>query len=605
MPIEENMSDIKSNSWIEVSTDPIWGVSETDNSMDLFNSAFFHLLFFLSVFDKEEIPNENLRKRLLNETEQFTGVFSKGSFLITGKFTPMYNQDGYRFWTIHLFPELPSYLITNALTNVDHGVAIIDSDGKIVYLNRYFAKIHGKRLDELIGKGLPWLFKGKEKSFFKALDEAKEKEFFQMEIERTRDDGLSFWSIFSIKQIGIVKATYFLCLVYDTTLLRQTASALDYSTLRYHNLVEHINDGYFVIQDNKIIDVNKAFLEIFEYEYKDLDKIKITQLATTSYKKKLVNSYKRKLKDFNGTPSIYSFEIKTGNGSIKMVETNVGMIEFEGKKTIIGTIRDITEKIEIEKKLAENAKHLEEQVEERTLMLKNTLTSLEKANNDLKEIISVISHDIKSPVIALQGFLQLIKVQHLNKDYPYYKELVTSTDKLSDLLQDLFSIAIIGRYEDKKEWIDLKKMIPEVIVLLEQTLPSLREFITVELSISRLYISEKRLFQLLSNLINNAYKFSKTINEPRIFLKIYEENDLYCLSVEDNGPNIPFSMIDKAFSIFGRLHANNVEGTGAGLAIVKKIIDNWNGKIEVETSELGGLRITLKWNKLKHHKMLH
>lgn len=241
----------------------------------------------------------------------------------------------------------------------------------------------------------------------------------------------------------------------------------------------------------------------------------------------------------------------------------------------IGSSIDISDRKETEKKLE----------------LQNE--QLTRINNDLDNFIYTASHDLKAPISNIEGLVYVLN-QSLNNEDKANKEIKglieminRSVERFKATIKDLTEVAKVqNNVEEDLSELSFKEMLKEVKLNIKTDIQSSNALIKEDFSkAATIYFSKKNLRSILYNLISNALKYrsSERRVEVRITTSIPDKNHLL-LTVQDNGLGIKEEDKGKVFTMFKRLH-QHVEGTGIGLAIVKKIIDNNGGKIEIESTE--------------------
>lgn len=226
---------------------------------------------------------------------------------------------------------------------------------------------------------------------------------------------------------------------------------------------------------------------------------------------------------------------------------------------------------------------LEERVKERT-------KELMKINNDLDNFIYTASHDLKAPISNIEGLLssyyELVTVDEENaKEAEEIKRLIDkSVDRFKNTLLDLTEVAK-AQSEDvyDKVKVDVREMVEEVKGSIKDLIDSSGAMICEDFSqVTEICFSRKNLRSIVFNLLSNAVKYSSPERRPEICISAVQTDGYKVLAVKDNGLGIKKEDQDKVFGMFKRLHTH-VEGTGIGMSIVKKIVENNGGKIELES----------------------
>ena len=245
---------------------------------------------------------------------------------------------------------------------------------------------------------------------------------------------------------------------------------------------------------------------------------------------------------------------------------------------------------------------LEEKVLDRTRDLQALNKKLESSNHDLQQYASVASHDLKEPLRKIQVFSNLLADKYpddTQQSYQYVKRILTSSSRMTNLIDDLLMHASLSA-ESEFSPTNLNEIITGILSDIEILIKEKNAIIEIG-DLPAIDSIPGQMRQLFQNLISNAIKFSKESVTPHIRIHAEMINDLsisglnkangkYCrISVTDNGIGFPQQYNEKIFSIFKRLNAKDkFEGTGIGLAIVKKIIDKHHGLIEAYSSDGNG-----------------
>jgi two-component system, chemotaxis family, CheB/CheR fusion protein len=220
--------------------------------------------------------------------------------------------------------------------------------------------------------------------------------------------------------------------------------------------------------------------------------------------------------------------------------------------------------------------------------LKRVQDKLSKINADHDTFIYSASHDLKAPLSNMSGLIASLQ-EVSDPENKAAKEITgmidVSVNKLKETINELSDITRIENEIDESENINLKGLLEEVKSSIKDVLLKSKAKINVDFSEPEIRFSKKNLRSILLNILTNAIKYRSPDRELELNIRTQKSNDFIILSVQDNGLGLDKDRIDEVFSKFKRRH-NHVEGSGIGLYLVKKIIVNAGGKIEVE-SELG------------------
>lgn len=276
--------------------------------------------------------------------------------------------------------------------------------------------------------------------------------------------------------------------------------------------------------------------------------------------------------------------VRKSNGEIRWVH-GISELEFDKNNNpikLIGTITDITERKKVEEEINKLNTSLEERVNERT-------AQLEEVNSELQAFAYSVSHDLRAPLRAIDGFSKFVLEDHgakLDNEGQRLLGLIRSnTQKMDKLITDILSLSRVTRGEQKKSVIDMTKMANSMFseAALPDTLNQLN-FVIDELP--QTYADPIHMKQVWINLISNAIKFSSLKNKPEIRIGGKTEAGYNVYFIKDNGVGFNPEYAYKLFGVFQRLHkANEFEGNGVGLAIVQRIIHRHGGKVWAEGNE--------------------
>ena len=225
-------------------------------------------------------------------------------------------------------------------------------------------------------------------------------------------------------------------------------------------------------------------------------------------------------------------------------------------------------------------KKLIEEVEERRIAEQH----LEAVNQELKDFAYVVSHDLKAPLRGIQTLIDWICQDHRaqlgEEGQDKLKLLEDRAHRMHSLIEGVLQYSRAGRITEEKTVVDLARLVPSVIDLLN---PPEHIEIRIEDRLPQVEFDETRASQVFQNLLSNAVKF---MDKPKGMIRILctEREGFWRFAIEDNGPGIEERHFERIFKLFQTLNAKDTyESTGVGLAVVKKIVEMYGGKIGVES----------------------
>jgi signal transduction histidine kinase len=235
-------------------------------------------------------------------------------------------------------------------------------------------------------------------------------------------------------------------------------------------------------------------------------------------------------------------------------------------------------------------KKAEEALLEHEKQLKTLVSKIEAKNAELETFVYSVSHDLKTPIVTIDGFISALREdfgETLPEDgHTYLTYISDATHKMAVLINDLLDLSRIGRVHGKMEEIDLQLLLEEVQIGLQSQIKEKGIEVNIQKGLPPVYGERKGLFQVMENLMLNAVKYIGEDNaRPCIDVGMKRKNGQDIYFVRDNGIGIKKIYFNKIFEVFQRLPSTKEieEGTGIGLAIVKRIIEHHGGKIWVSS----------------------
>jgi len=257
----------------------------------------------------------------------------------------------------------------------------------------------------------------------------------------------------------------------------------------------------------------------------------------------------------------------------------------------LGTLTDAFNQMlgrieEQKKELQQHAMRLEQRVAERTRELEKRAAELLAANNELDAFAYSVSHDLRAPLRSIDGFSQV-----LLEDYGAQLDdggrdslhrVRAASQRMATLIDDLLKLARVTRTEMRTERVDLTGMARDIVGEIQRTTPDRQ----VDFAIAPGLEAEgdaQLLRVVLDNLLRNGWKYTGKQPQPRVEFTAVDENGDRVFVIKDNGAGFDMKYADKLFGVFQRLHSSaEFEGTGVGLATVRRIINRHGGRIWAE-----------------------
>jgi PAS domain S-box-containing protein len=335
----------------------------------------------------------------------------------------------------------------------------------------------------------------------------------------------------------------------------------------YRILVEEMNQGaLMLIPDGTILYANARFAE--------LSKTPLEQVIGSSWRQFFAPDNHARLQTCLKTAEQASppveLRLRAADGALRPVHLALRCMSGSGVAGFSAIVTDLTER-----RQSEDA-------------LRKTSNELLERNGQLKAFSYSISHDMRAPLRAMQGFASVLLQEYGDKLGPeprsYLERIVSSATQLDRLIHDVLADSQLSRAQNELAALDLDKMVRELV----RTYPNLRAAnIEIVASSARVRGYQVALGQCLSNLLGNAIKFVPKGRVPCVKVWTEPANGRLRLWVQDNGIGISSKDQETIFDLFSRGHGKEeYEGSGIGLNMVKKAVEKMGGRVGVE-SEIG------------------
>jgi PAS domain S-box-containing protein len=232
---------------------------------------------------------------------------------------------------------------------------------------------------------------------------------------------------------------------------------------------------------------------------------------------------------------------------------------------------------------------LEQRVRQRTAELNSSNEQLRAKNSELKGFAYTVSHDLKAPLRGIAGYGNELDRKHRaglsERAHFCLTQILTATSNLDQLIEDLLRYSRLDAETPSLTEVNLRNIVDGILHDRHLAITEHHIEVTVDIPFATLRTWERGLVQVLTNLIDNAMKYSRKANSPRLRIAAASLDGAWRLTVNDNGIGFDMKYHDRIFGLFNRLvRMEDFEGTGAGLAIAKRVVDKVGGRLWAESA---------------------
>ncbi|AEM71807.1 multi-sensor signal transduction histidine kinase [Allomuricauda ruestringensis DSM 13258] len=478
------------------------------------------------------------------------------------------------------------------LESIGDAFFAVGRDWTVTYWNKQAEQVLGRKRNEIVGKKL-----------WDEYADAVELEFYaQYHKAMATGKMVTFEEFYPTLNIWFEVSAYpgnegLSVYFKDITLRKETDIEILRANERFEKVAQATTDAIWDWDiENKIFHRSDGFEKLFGHRVKK--RLDESEVWEDSFHADDLSEIKSSLKESLQDPSKEfwkkEYRIVHENGEIKTVVDKGAIIRNGSGQAIrmVGAITDISERIEHEREL-----------EELNEALKKNIKDLEITNDQLEQFAFIASHDLQEPLRMITSFLNQLQRKYsgqLDEKADQYIHFATDGAKrMKQIILDLLEYSRAGRSEESPETIDLNELVEEYEVLRSRLIKE-KSVKIVKGKFPKVTCYKAPLTQTFHCLMDNAIKYSREGVPPQIKITVSNKKDHWQVKIKDNGIGIDPSFYDKVFIIFQRLHDRDTYGgTGMGLAISKKNVESWGGKIWLESRPGKGSAFYFTINKNK------
>lgn len=357
------------------------------------------------------------------------------------------------------------------------------------------------------------------------------------------------------------------------------------SSIDYQFLFERSNDGILIhdIDRNKTVLVNQKALQLLDRKkeeviFKSASEYLHDRIPSSDYSMQQLETLIDKIK--KAGKGNYERRHIRSDGEIIWLSVSGYKMPPPQSHLLVVVYRDIT-----------SLKNQEALVKQQNIVLKDKneeLTKYIESNHELEQYGHMTAHELQSPLKTILSFVKLMDLQINAKKYEaiedHLKYISAASEEMEDLIRSLLNYSKIDACKINIQEVDFEKLMEKVFFTLEQSITEKKANIQLESFPQKLFADPIKLRQVFQNLLSNSLKYQADENIPDIKINVKETDNLWLFSVSDNGIGIPKEHYDNVFESFRRLNNRlKYRGTGLGLSLCKKFIEQHNGQIWVES----------------------
>ncbi|MBI1289591.1 MAG: PAS domain S-box protein [Flavobacteriales bacterium] len=482
--------------------------------------------------------------------------------------------------------ELKLKELTDYKYALDQGtiVAITDQKGIILHVNDNFCRISGYAEEELLGRDHRVINSGHHpKEFMRDLWRTiASGKVWRGIIRNKSKKGGYYWVDTTIipflNEEG--KPVKYMAIRSDLTDLKDTSQQLADSEARFRYTLDNMMEGAQMIdKEFRYVYLNDAVLKHGKYGREEMVGRTMMECYPGIEQTEVFKLIEKSMGQPEGTNHHIENHFQYPDGTSAWFELSVQRVP-EG---VFVLSIDVTDRKKAENELRELNRSLEKMVDQRT-------AQLQASNQELESFSYSVSHDLRAPLRAINGFSEMLEKQYTQTLDDNAKRLLgiikSNALTMGKLIDDLLEFSRTGRKEVRNSQVSMQEVVENILSDLKQEYPEGGTKITLgKLPVSK--CDPQLMRHVWGNLISNAFKYSSKKENPEITIWAEDTENEILYHIKDNGAGFNMEYADKLFGVFQRLHSTSeFQGTGVGLAIVNRIVNKHGGRVWAE-AEVG------------------
>jgi PAS domain S-box-containing protein len=466
----------------------------------------------------------------------------------------------------------------NILESIGDAFFAVDTNWIVTYWNKQAEIILNKKREDIVGKNL-WEVYDDAKELKSYSEYHKAMETLEMVSFDEYYPAIGIWFEVSVYPTKEGLSVYF----KDVSIKKIAEKQIQETNERFEMVTEATNDAIwdYNMENNKLF-WGKGFTTLFQYDMTSFEPTFkfLLECIHPEDRPTILSKIQAFLTDDSRSNWFEEYRFLKADGTYAyVIDRAIFLRNKEGKAIrAIGAMTDITYR-----------KEFEDSLTKLNSMLKKQADDLAFSNKELEQFAFVASHDLQEPLRMVTNFLSQLEKKYKDqldeRAEMYINYAVDGAKRMRQIILDILEFSRIGKSDERMDFIDLEQIVNEVVLFQNEIIKEKNATILID-KLPIIFNHKTPLKQIFQNLISNALKYAKADESPLIEIKAKELENEWQFSVKDNGIGISDEYFDKIFEIFQRLHVReDYSGTGIGLSIVKKILENMGGKIWVESQE--------------------
>ena len=382
-----------------------------------------------------------------------------------------------------------------------------------------------------------------------------------------RGDGTIIDALVSLRQIEVDDQACVLTILRDVTDQRKTIRALEASEARLRGLAAATFEGVGVSESGRLIDVNEQLATMFGLPPHAMVGRSVEDFVAPE-SLEMVRSRAR-----STSTALYEHLAIRDDGTVFPVEVRPSVMVVDGRTLRVVAIRDVT--------AAKEAQREREQL----------ISKLEARNAEMEQFTYSVSHDLKSPLVTINGFVGMLERDLTAGDAARVKadlaRIDAATKKLLGLLDDLLELSRVGQAGGARSDVPLDGVVREALERVAGSVAERAARVVIKSPLPTVHGDRNRLVQVVQNLLENALKYMGNASTPTIEVSAQSDDTSVTCSVKDNGIGVDPRYAERIFALFDKLNPRS-EGSGIGLALVRRIVEFHGGRVWCESDGAHG-----------------